>query len=164
VVHGNRHQSSNPRMLGDHNPRRGRRTDLCGVGCRTRLEEPQKPQIDPKALLAKAKNGDRQAPMWLGTGYEQGWFGKPDFQQALKWYSRAAAHGDPDAQNSLGQMYENGEGVQQDYARAAYWYRKAAEHVPDLEEQVREGTIWDCYTRRVIEFPETTFKRTCGSA
>ena len=77
-------------------------------------KSPQKPQIDPKALLAKAKNGDRQAPMWLGTGYEQGWFGKPDFQQALKWYSRAAAHGDPDAQNSLGQMYENGEGVQQD--------------------------------------------------
>ena len=70
--------------------------------------------------------------MWLGTGYEQGWFGKADYQEALKWTRRAAKRGDPDAQNGLGQMYENGEGVPQNYAQAAKWYRKAAEHVPDL--------------------------------
>jgi len=70
--------------------------------------------------------------MWLATAYEQGWFGKTNFQEALKWYRKAAAQGDPDAQNSLGQMYEDGEGVPQDYRMAAEWYRKAAEHVPDL--------------------------------
>src|SRR5215467_6097985 len=70
--------------------------------------------------------------MWLGTGYEQGWFGKADSQEALKWTRRAAKRGDPDAQNGLGQMYENGEGVPQNYAQAAKWYRKAAEHVPNL--------------------------------
>jgi tetratricopeptide (TPR) repeat protein len=70
--------------------------------------------------------------MWLGTGYEQGWFGMADYQEALKWTRRAAKRGDPDAQNGLGQMYENGEGVPQNYAQAAKWYRKAAEHVPDL--------------------------------
>jgi TPR repeat protein len=70
--------------------------------------------------------------MWLGAAYEQGWFGKTNFPEALKWFRRAAAQDDPDAQNSLGQMYENGEGVAQNYALAASWYRKAAEHVLDF--------------------------------
>jgi TPR repeat protein len=70
--------------------------------------------------------------MWLGAAYEQGWFGKTNFQEALKWFRRAAAQGDPDAQNGLGQMYEDGEGVQQNYALADKWYRRAAEHVPDF--------------------------------
>jgi TPR repeat protein len=70
--------------------------------------------------------------MWLGAAYEQGWFGKTNYPEALKWFRRSAEQGDPDAQNSLGQMYEDGEGVSQNYASAAKWYRKAAEHVPNL--------------------------------
>lgn len=84
-----------------------------------------------KDLLARAESGDANAQSWLGTGYEQGWFGKADFQEALKWLRKAAVQDDPDAQNDLGQMYEYGEGVKKDYAQAAYWYRKAGEHVPD---------------------------------
>ena len=89
-------------------------------------------EADQKALLVKAQHGDQGAQFWLGTGYEQGWFGKTDFQEALKWLRKAAARGNADAQVSLGQMYEDGEGVQQNYTLAAKWYRKAAEHVPDL--------------------------------
>lgn len=89
-------------------------------------------RVNKKTLLAKAQHGDAGAQFWLGAGYEQGWFGKTDFQEALKWLRRAAKHGDPDAQNALGQMYESGEGVPQNYVLAARWYRKAAEHVPDL--------------------------------
>src|SRR5882724_1308927 len=85
-----------------------------------------------KDLLARPEGGDADAQSWLGAGYEQGWFGKADFQEAFKWLSKAAAQGDPDAQNGLGQMYGNGEGMRQDYVQAAHWYRKAAEHVPDL--------------------------------
>jgi len=70
--------------------------------------------------------------MWLGCAYEQGWFGKTNFPEALKWFRKSAELGDPDAQNALGQMYEDGEGVTQNYASAAKWYRKAAEHVPDF--------------------------------
>jgi hypothetical protein len=70
--------------------------------------------------------------MWLGCAYEQGWFGKKDFPEALRWFTRSAEQGDPDAQVSLGQMYEDGEGVAQNYALAADSYRKAAEHVPDF--------------------------------
>jgi TPR repeat protein len=95
-------------------------------------QPPKWTQADRELLLAKAQRGDRGAQMWLGTAYEQGWFGKTDFQEALKWLRKAAANGDPDAQVSLGQMYEGGEGVRQNYKLAAKWYRKAADHVPDL--------------------------------
>jgi TPR repeat protein len=87
---------------------------------------------DERLLLVKARQGDTSAQWWLGTGYEQGWFGMPDYRQALKWLRKSAEKGDPDAQNALGQMYENGEGVTQNYTIAAKWYKKAAEHVPDL--------------------------------
>jgi TPR repeat protein len=96
----------------------------------TKPAPPSRP--DKKTLLAKAQHEDVSAQFWLGTGYEQGWFGKPDFQEALKWLRRAAKHGNPDAQNCLGQMYEDGEGVPQNYVLAAQWYRSAAEHVPDF--------------------------------
>jgi len=91
-----------------------------------------RPTPDKQIFLTKALQGDLSAQFWLGAGYEQGWFGKADYQEALKWLRVAAKRGNPDAQNCLGQMYENGEGVAQNYAQAAKWYRKAAEHVPDF--------------------------------
>jgi uncharacterized protein len=98
----------------------------------SRPKIPKWTESDRESLLAKAQRRDRGAQFWLGAAYEGGWFGKPDFQEALKWLRKAAANGDPDAQVSLGQMYEEGEGVQQNYKQAAKWYRKAAEHVPNL--------------------------------
>jgi uncharacterized protein len=107
----------------------------------THSEQPASPSIsqnrkwtetDRKALLAKAQRGDTGSQFWLGAAYEQGWFGKSDWQEALKWFRRAAVHGNADAQSSLGQVYEDGEGVEQNYILAAKWYRKVADHVPDL--------------------------------
>ncbi len=95
-------------------------------------KRPKWTESDKEALLAKARHGDVGAQFWLGAAYEQGWFGKTDFQEALKWLRRAAKHGDPDAQIALGQMHDDGEGVPQNYVLAAKWYRRAAEHVPDL--------------------------------
>jgi TPR repeat protein len=95
-------------------------------------QQPHWTDADRKRLLAKAKSGDRSSQMWLGAAYEQGWFGKANFQEALKWFRKAAAQGDPDAQNALGQMYQDGAGVKQDYAEAAKWFRLAAEHTPDF--------------------------------
>jgi TPR repeat protein len=88
-------------------------------------------EAERKQLLARAERGDQHAQMWLGASYEQGRFGKTDFQEALKWFRKSANQGDPDAQFGLGQMYEDGEGVRQNYLLAAKWYRRAAEHVPD---------------------------------
>ena len=56
-----------------------------------------------------------------GEGIEQ------DYQEAAKWYRKAAEQGDAWAQNNLGLMYHNGEGIEQDYQKAVKWYRKAAE-------------------------------------
>jgi TPR repeat protein len=83
-------------------------------------------------LQQAAQQGDPEAQLWLGTAYEQGSFGIPDYKTAVKWLRKSARQGQPDAQTSLGQMYEQGWGVKQDYRVAAKWYRKAAEHVPDL--------------------------------
>jgi TPR repeat protein len=43
-------------------------------------------EAERKQLLTSAELGDKKhAQMWLGTFYEQGRFGKTDFQEALKW-------------------------------------------------------------------------------
>jgi TPR repeat protein len=102
------------------------------IGPDSTSQPPKTTEADAQTLLAKAQRGDRKSQMWLGAAYEQGWLGKTNFEEALKWFRRAAAQGDPDAQNSLGQMYADGEGVQRNYTLAAKWYRRAAGHVPDL--------------------------------
>ena len=96
------------------------------------FEHPKWTEADEKSLLANAQRGDRRAQMWLGAAYEQGWFGKTNFHEAVKWFRRAASQGDPDAQVSLGQMYADGEGVHQNYTLAAKLYRRAAEHAQDF--------------------------------
>src|SRR5437868_13794291 len=93
---------------------------------------PKWTEAQKNAVLTKARNGDVSSQFWLGSAFEQGWFGKADFHEALKWLRRAAKRGDADAQDALGQMYEDGEGVRQNYLYAAKWYRMAAEHVPDM--------------------------------
>jgi TPR repeat protein len=95
-------------------------------------QSPKWAAADERAFLAKAQHGDAGSQMWLACAYEQGWLGKTNFPEALKWFRRSAEQGNPDAQNELGRMYEEGEGVSQNYALAAKWYRKTAEHVPDL--------------------------------
>jgi len=83
-------------------------------------------------LLRAAEQGNAEAQFWLGTAYEDRWFGTTDLQEAVEWYQKSAEQGHPDAQATLGRMFENGDGVKQNYVVAAEWYRKAAEHVPDL--------------------------------
>lgn len=95
--------------------------------------EPKKwTEADERYLLAKSQQGDASSQMWLACGYEQGWFGKTDIPEALRWFRNSAEQGNPDAQYLLGQMYEEGEGVSQNFSMAAKLYRKAAEHDPDL--------------------------------
>lgn len=79
-----------------------------------------------------AMQGDAEAQFWLGTGYEQGFFGDIDYQESLKWLRKSAVQGLPDAQFCLGQMYEDGEGVPESDEKAAYWYRRAADHFANI--------------------------------
>jgi TPR repeat protein len=50
-----------------------------------------------------------------------------NFEEAVKWYRKAAEQGDAVAQYKLARMYKNGEGVTLDYAEAVKWYIKAAD-------------------------------------
>ncbi|HKJ52536.1 MAG TPA: tetratricopeptide repeat protein [Gammaproteobacteria bacterium] len=44
-----------------------------------------------------------------------------DFEQAFKWYKRAAKKGSRRAQHRLAAMYARGQGITQDYAKAYAW-------------------------------------------
>ena len=61
--------------------------------------------------------------------YEMGssYYDKGNYQEALKWYTKAAELGHPDAQSELGHMYFNGEGVAVNHKEALKWLSKAAE-------------------------------------
>ena len=56
-----------------------------------------------------------------GSGVEQ------NFDEAAKWYEKAAKMGHVDAQCDLGNCYYYGEGLPENYERSVYWYEKAAE-------------------------------------
>lgn len=49
-----------------------------------------------------------------------------DFEEAFKWYEKAAMKGSRQAQHRLGTMYARGQGVVQDYAKAFAWCNIAA--------------------------------------
>ncbi|MGD2171270.1 MAG: hypothetical protein PVI70_17600 [Gammaproteobacteria bacterium] len=44
-----------------------------------------------------------------------------DFEQAFKWYEKAAKKGSRRAQHRLGAMYARGQGTARDYAKAYAW-------------------------------------------
>uniref|UniRef100_A0A914V047 Sel1 repeat family protein n=1 Tax=Plectus sambesii TaxID=2011161 RepID=A0A914V047_9BILA len=51
----------------------------------------------------------------------------PSYEEAEKWYRKAAEQEDATAQYQLGLMYEHGMGVPQSSEEAVKWYKKAAE-------------------------------------
>ena len=100
-------------------------------------------------LIALANNGDVYAMDTLGAAYE---FGEDkevigvlgiekDFEEAVKWYRKAAEQGLCTAQDSLGDCYYYGRGVDEDDAEAVKWYRKAAEQGLDTAQH----SLGKCY-------------------
>ena len=105
-------------------------------------------------LRMAATQGDADAQLWLGVGYERGWFGVTNYHEALNWLRKAAEQGQPAAQFSLGQMYEDGEGVPESDSLAASWYRKAADHSPAYLGGVWEAEVQLSYMYRDGRLPE----------
>jgi len=77
--------------------------------------------------ITAAEKGDATAQCALGACFEAGTGMLKDFEEAVKWYRRAAVQGDPMAECALGACYERGRGVSTDLAEAAKWYLQAAE-------------------------------------
>ena len=73
-------------------------------------------------------NGNDEALYYIAECYDYGQGGvEQDFEEAFKWYMKAALRGNKDAQFSLGYMYHLGEGVEKNETESFKWYRKAAE-------------------------------------
>ena len=64
----------------------------------------------------------------LGNDHFYGRKGKEiDYEEAIKWYRKAAEKGNAVAQNNLGNMYKNALGVKKNDKEAAKWFQLSAE-------------------------------------
>ncbi|MBR4833377.1 MAG: sel1 repeat family protein [Thermoguttaceae bacterium] len=63
----------------------------------------------------------------LATRYLGGAGVPRDFEEAVRWFQRAAEAGNVEAMCNLGNRYYKGTGIPLDLSKAVYWYRCAAE-------------------------------------
>lgn len=85
-----------------------------------------------QSLLARAKNGDREAEWEIADRYADGCKDKRgkvivrrSAVKAAKWFRRAAERGSGPAQNNLGILLGKGNGVKKNVEEALSWLRKA---------------------------------------
>ncbi len=92
----------------------------CGSTCDYRLpKDSAKASYWSEKLLNNSAVGNKgQAAYEVGSNYEKGFGGKPDYVKAAKFYKEAAAAGDDDALSSLAFLYFRGRGVPHDYEKA----------------------------------------------
>jgi uncharacterized protein len=82
---------------------------------------------DFREAMKRAEKGDSEAQLSVGMMYSFGEGVPQNFEEALKWYRRAAVAGNPIAQNNLGTMYLSGRGVPKNAAEGSRWLRLAAD-------------------------------------
>lgn len=75
-----------------------------------------------RQLKERATNGDAKAQYELGRQYAI----SNDFDEAAKWYAKAANQGYGEAQGELAMFYLDGRGVEKDETQAAYWIKQWA--------------------------------------
>jgi len=109
-------------------------------------------------MLSNLKEGHAHTQCNLGVMYENGLSETcshtmqprmrmdQDYEQAVKWYKKAALQGYAHAQFKLGLMYANGTGVGQDYKQAVKWYKKAA----------RQGHVAAQYNHVAAQYNQST--------
>jgi len=80
-----------------------------------------------KEVKTKAKAGDPESQIALGSIYMNGYVLPKDEEEAIRWFTRAAERGYAKAQHNLGVCYAFGKGVAEDKVESVRWFRKAAE-------------------------------------
>lgn len=78
-------------------------------------------------LRAAAESGKPAAEYEVGILYAEGRGAPQSFEQAARWFERAANQGFAPAQYRLGSLYEKGQGVKKDLEAARRLYKAAAE-------------------------------------
>jgi len=81
----------------------------------------------------------------LGTKYLNGEEVPQDFEEALKWFRKAADQGEVFAQNQLGLMYLRGDGVDRNFEEGARWLQLSADQRLD-DSQYRLGVLYSTGT------------------
>lgn len=76
--------------------------------------------------LQLAEQGDKEAQFSLGLLYDTGSHNQRNPEQAVYWFTKAAAAGVAGACLYLGMKYEFGAGVSQNRKKARHWYEQAA--------------------------------------
>lgn len=80
----------------------------------------------PVLLLQRAEAGNTTSQFLVGRMYALGHGVPTDYQEAAKWWSRAAEKGNASAQNELGYAYAHGRGISRNLAAAFHLYEAAA--------------------------------------
>ena len=99
-------------------------------------------KLDFESIRHLANRGNVEAQFNLGAMYENAQGVPANYQEAVKWYSKAAAKGNAAAQYNLGLMYANGKGTPRNSTEAIKWFRKAAEQ-GDAQAQYNLGVMFD---------------------
>lgn len=85
--------------------------------------------LEEKMEKEKRQKKEAEASSYLSIGFDC--LKKESYDEALKWFLKAANLGNSDAQTNLGVMHAVGQGVNQNSAEAVKWYCKAAEQGND---------------------------------
>ena len=85
-------------------------------------------QFKLKQVLQDANAGDISACAYLGKMYYEGTGVAQNYNEAFKWYQKAADNGAADAYVGLGVMYCKGQGVAKNSNEAFKWFQKAADN------------------------------------
>jgi TPR repeat protein len=89
--------------------------------------------------LDAAEQGDVDAQVALAHEYRLGDIS--DWDEAVKWFRKAAEQGSAEGQYNLGVMILRGTGVRQNSTEAVQWLRKAGEQ-GDVDAQLTLGQVY----------------------
>ena len=84
--------------------------------------------------LAKTDEGNPLPQYYLGMMYLKGQGVEKNYEEAGKWFRKAAENRLPQAQYKLADLYTEGEGVPRDYEFAYIWYNVGAAHKHKLSQ------------------------------
>ncbi len=103
-----------------------------------------------KWLYNAAINGrsSKESERILAEFFITGQNAPKNYDEALRWYEKAATRGDLEAQSELGFFYFTGNLVEKDYVKARNWFEKAARNGYPMA-QYNMGILW--YTGNGVE-------------
>jgi hypothetical protein len=89
------------------------------------------------SFVAAGELGNAQAQYYAGVMFADGQGTQRNFEEAAKWYEKAAAQNQPDALYALARLYVFGSGVEPDSNKAVQLFERAAQAYPPGEDRAR---------------------------